>query len=115
MLITLPFVHTQLPVPLEVSILLIICLDIVSGLTNPRQKWIGIFDVITALIAFSVFEYYTVTIYLTSGANQNLFWINGVLGIDFFFALYFSIKNLLEMYIDGESEEELDENTTVHL
>lgn len=97
MLIMLPFVHNELSVPLLVSLFLIIILNVIAGFTYPDNILAGIFDIVSSLTAFVLFEYNAVSQYLHFGPIYLLFWINAILGMIFFFALYCSVKSLREI------------------
>lgn len=92
MLVTLPFVQNRLPISLTISILAIMIIDILAGITNPKWVWVVFADAGISLITFLWFTYYTVAIYLQHSIFDILFWTDGVLSVIFFFALYFSTK-----------------------
>jgi len=94
MILTLPFFTNLLPVPLFISILAIVVVAIVAGATNPLQKSVAWFNLVTAAVAFLVFEYYAVDAYMMYSADSVLFFTNQILALIFFFAVYFSTKTL---------------------
>ncbi len=93
MLLTLPFVNPLLPFPIFTSILVIIILCLVAGLTNPLQAWVAVINEITAVIAVLVFEYYAVMYYQNGGVSV-IFNVNQVLSLNILVAFYYSTKNL---------------------
>lgn len=106
MLVSLPFVIQQLSVPLEFIMFLIIVLDIVSGVTNALLQWVAMLDTITCALAIIYFEYYAVSLYLTYGLRSGFFYLNELLAVIFFFALYFSAKTLRKIYTDPQLPQE---------
>ena len=93
MLLALPLLTDILPVPIYISILAILFLIFVAGLTNPAQKWVSVLDIIMSAIGFVVFEYYAAKIF-----SQNIdfffFLVNQTLAAFFLFAFYFATKTL---------------------
>lgn len=102
MLITLPFLNPSLPVPLVFSILVILLIGIVAGVTNPLQKGTAIITTGISSIALVVFEYYAVSTYLVSSFTNLLFIINQILALIFLFALYYSTKTLRAKLIEKD-------------
>lgn len=94
MLIMLPFVQNRLPISFVLAILLILIIDVFAGITNPKWEWAVIADSVISLMGFLWYAYYSVVIYMQHTVYDVLFWINGVLAIVFFFALYFATKTL---------------------
>lgn len=92
MLLTLPFFNQFLPVPTVISIMAIMAIALVAGFTNPLQRWIIFMDVIVALIGLITFEYHAISEY--SNIPFLLFWVDQLLAVIFFFALYFSAKTV---------------------
>lgn len=93
MLTTLPILGNIVPVPYFVSIILILVLSVLAGVTNPVQKWINLVNVFVSVVAFVVFEYYSVDAY-THTKGFFFFFVNQVLAIIFFVALYYCTKTL---------------------
>lgn len=99
MLFTLPFFNEILPVPLPVSIFMILFLGIFAATTNPKQSWTGITNVVISISAFSIFVYYTVDSYYKYSIESLYFWTNQILSIIFLFAIYYSVKTLRGMLL----------------
>lgn len=99
MLVTLPFLSGKLPVPIYVSILVILLIGILAGITNPLQKWISVLNAVIAVGASSIFEYYAVKSLVAYQVTTLYFITNQVLAFVFLFALYYSIKTLRAMYL----------------
>lgn len=99
MLVTLPFLSDKLPVPIYVSILVILLIGILAGITNPLQKWISVLNAVIAVGASSIFEYYAVKSLVAYQVTTLYFITNQVLAFVFLFALYYSIKTLRAMYL----------------
>ena len=93
MLVTLPFLGNLVPVPFFVSLILILFLAILAGITNPAQRWINFVNTVAAAAGFIGFEYYAIDAYKL---DKGLFYfaVNQILAIIFFIALYYSTKTL---------------------
>ncbi len=94
MIVNLPFVHDQLPIPLFVSILIILGIAIFAGMTSAKDRYIDFFDTLLSMGGFIIFQYSAVNIYLTSSFLSFLFLTNEFLALIFFFATYYSVKSL---------------------
>ncbi len=99
MLVTLPFLMGKLPVPLYISILVILVIGVLAGITNPLQKWISILNGLISTAALFIFEYYAVNSLTISGVKTLYFITNQLLALVFLFALYYSIKTIRAMYL----------------
>ena len=103
MLITFPFFSDLIPVPIWVSIGLIILLAVFGGLMNPAMKWMLIINALIATVGFALFEYEAVFAYLHVMADEPrraaFFWINQIGSLLFFIALYLSIKTARGRFI----------------
>ncbi len=104
MLITLPFLNPNLPVPLVISILIILTIGLVAGVTNPLQKSTAFITTLISSIALIVFEYYAVTTYLNDSFANLLFIVNQILALIFLFALYYSTKTLRAKLIEKKDK-----------
>lgn len=93
MLATLPILGSIVPISYFVSIILILLLAVLAGVTNPVQKWINVVNAFASALGFVVFEYYSIDAYK---AAKGLFFFstNQTLAIVFFMALYYSTKTL---------------------
>ncbi|OGF51742.1 hypothetical protein A3H04_02135 [Candidatus Giovannonibacteria bacterium RIFCSPLOWO2_12_FULL_43_11c] len=100
MILTYPFFMDRIFFSTSISIFVIVSVGVIAGFLNPRQKWANILTFIISVVALSVFEYHAVT--ALSGENKNsfdlFFWINQILAIIFFFALYYSAKTIRGFY-----------------
>lgn len=92
MLVALPFFNEFLPVPAVGSLLAVVVINIVAGLTNPMQRWVMMFDVIVSLLGLLAFEYHAINQY--NDIPVILFVADQLLAVMFFFALYYSVKCL---------------------
>ena len=99
MLLFLPFVLDRLPVSLFVSLLAIICFGLFAGLTNPKQIWVEVVNLIISIAAVVFFEFYAVNFYMLYDAWDLLFLAHQVLAILFFVALYYSTKTVRGMLL----------------
>lgn len=78
--------------PATISLLAVLAVTIVAGLTNPRQMWVMWLNAAVSLAGIVAFEYHAI---LSSGTDPAwLFVVDQVLALLFFFALYYSIKTL---------------------
>ncbi len=100
MLLTLPSLNPLLPVPAFVSVMAILVIGFIAGLTNPKQTSVTALNTIVAAIAFVVFEYYAIDSIRLMQATPELFWINQLLAINFFVAMYYSSKTLRGMLLN---------------
>lgn len=100
MLLTLPSLNPLLPVPAFVSVLAILTIGFIAGLTNPKQKSVTAINTIAAAIAFVVFEYYAIDSIRLMNLNPELFWVNQLLAVNFFIAMYYSSKTLRGMMLN---------------
>lgn len=104
MLVTLPFLSGKLPVSIYISILAILAIGVLAGITNPLQKWISVLNAVISVGALSVFEYYAVKSLMTYQVTTLYFITNQVLAFVFLFALYYSIKTLRAIYLKEKSQ-----------
>ncbi len=93
LLVSLPLVRDVLPLNTSVLLILVLLLAILAGITNPKQTWVIVSDVVVAAIALIIFEYYAISSITHNGTNIVIF-IRQILAINFFFALYFAAKTL---------------------
>ena len=99
MLVMLPFFSSLMEMSLvHVSIVVILTLAVLAGFLNPRHLWIIALDTVVSIGAFAIFEYYAVHTYLSPTGDLQLsikfFWINQVLALLSFIAIYLSAKSL---------------------
>ena len=92
MLVSTPFFHDRLPISASVSIIGVLVLAVVAGLTNPKLRSVIIFDFIVSLFVFLIFGVESVSSYQVS--VDSYFYANLALSIIGLFALYFSSKTL---------------------
>lgn len=97
MLIGLPFFKNQIPYPLSLSIITIVILIFLAGLTNPKLVWITFVEVTISALGFFVFEYFA--IFKFTNFSDLFFWTNQILALLFFFAFYFATKTLRGFYL----------------
>lgn len=98
MLAGLPFFNDRLPVPTIWSLVAIVTIGFLAGLTNPVNKLPALINTATSAVAVIIFEYFAVTIYQNLGADL-LFLANQALAIIFLVALYFGTKTLRAMML----------------
>lgn len=97
MLVMLPFLRAEIPIPVYASLFIIIIVGIAAGLTSPRWRWIAVSDTLIAVIGVVVFEYYAVLSYPERAERGLFFWTNHILAITFLVALYYAAKTLRGM------------------
>jgi hypothetical protein len=90
-----PFFKTLIDLPTWFAIACVLVVSIFSGLQTPRHRWSALVNTAISTIAFCAFEYKGTNFYLSTSYPENplFFWMNQLLAIIFFFALYFSIKS----------------------
>ncbi len=91
MLVSLPFFKDLIPIPIVISVLAMLAIVFLAGLTNPKTVWAIVFDSLASMGGFLVFEY-TALIYF--GKNIYFMLVNQTLAVIFFIAVYYSIKTL---------------------
>ena len=96
MLVTFPFFSDLVPVPLPVSIGIMVLLVVFGGLLNPAQKWVLLMNTLIPLAGFIVFEYQAAYSYIhlspLEPRGPAFFWINQLISLLFFIAAYLSVK-----------------------
>lgn len=91
MLVGLPFVYDNVPIPLFISLLAILVIGILAGLTNPKNFLIMFLNTLIALVAVVAFEFFAVSALIK---NMAFFFVaNQLLALIFLFALYYSTKS----------------------
>ena len=88
MLLALPFLYSNISIPILLSTFAILAITFLAGFTNPKQKKVAYFNAGASVVGFIVFEYYSVVAYSESGAISLFLFINQVLAMIFFFAMY---------------------------
>lgn len=96
MLFMFPFFTPLINLPLFISMGSIIVILILAGLTAPNLKIIMVANIVASILGIILFEYYAMNNW--SEATAGFFWLNHILGIIFFFALYFGVKSLRGFY-----------------
>ncbi len=95
MILDLPFVHKELPIPLSLSILIILGIAIFAGMTSPKDRYVDFLDTLLSMGGFIIFQYSAVQIYLSGDSLFDfLFLTNEALALIFFFATYYSVQSL---------------------
>jgi ABC-type transport system involved in cytochrome c biogenesis permease subunit len=102
MLVSFPFFRERIDVPLYFSLGAIITLDIFAAATSPRMKWVAYTESIVALFGCIIFEYLAVR---DISVIDPLFWINQVIAVLFFFALYYAVKTARSAAMGLQSEQ----------
>ena len=99
MLVTLPIFYEDIPIPFIVSVFAILVVALLAGLTNPRQAWVSVLDLIVSVLAFIMLEYVAIFAGAYDGVSQSGFFLTTqALAIIFFIAVYYSAKTLRGMY-----------------
>lgn len=92
MIVGLPFVYQNIPMPFILSLGGIVVLGIFAGLTNPKQVWVMALNFFIALACSIIFEIFAVRAF--ADQVDFFFIINQLLALVFLFALYYSTKSL---------------------
>lgn len=99
-LITLPFLKSNISSPTFYSVVVILVLTFLAGMTNPRLRVVIVGDVVVSLISFCVFAFEAITKF--TDLVDLLFITNLTLAILFLFAFYWSVKSLRNLSIMNE-------------
>jgi hypothetical protein len=99
MLFGLPFFSERVPVPTIWSLVAIVTIGFLAGLTNPVKSFPAWVNTIVSGIAVIIFEAFAVMTYRDIGPDV-LFLANQALAILFLIALYFSTKTLRAMVLE---------------
>jgi hypothetical protein len=90
MVVGLPFIGSYISMPTFISVLAILVLGILAGITNPRHHWVMVANTVISVVAFVIFEIYAIKFYY---ANQAYFFVvNQGLSLLFLAATYYSTK-----------------------
>lgn len=101
MLLGFPFFNKEIDQSPMYSLMGMILLVMAAGITNPRQRWIVFLDTVFSAIAVFNFEYYAIKFWVPP-APRAIFITDQLLAVIFLVALYYSVKTLRGMYVDGE-------------
>lgn len=93
MLVTTPFLKTELPVSAFISVFVVLVFSIFAGFTSPKARPVIVLDFIISAGAVLVFGHEMVLAY-NGPFTQLYFWTNTLLSVLSLFALYFSSKTL---------------------
>ena len=96
-----------LPASFSLGLLAILAVGVFAGLSNPRQIWVAVLNLVISASAFLIFEYVAVSRYVyRDGLIEPLWFIvlNQVLALNFFAALYFGSKTLRGMMLRRKQE-----------
>ena len=106
MLIALPIYRDYIEFPSLISIFAATIIGIAAGFTSPRHKLVLILNIIISFSALIVFEYYAVDSYARPSFPGTLVWLDQILAIIFFLALYYSVKTLRGHVLTKQDEDE---------
>lgn len=110
MLLTLPWLQTAIPVSIYISMLAIMVLLLIAGLTNPVQQYIAVINVVVSTSGLVIFEYFAATTYTT--ADTLFFLVNQTLAVLFLFAFYYAVKTLRGEVLRKRAEKYYRQNYT---
>ena len=102
MLLGLPILNQTISVPAYASILFVLIVVFIAGITNPATKWLSTLDLIVSLLGFIVFEYYSVRVF-TEGSIYFIYLINQAIAILFLLAFYFAVKTVRGFIVPEKS------------
>ena len=95
MLIALPFTTPLIPFPIYFSIAVVLVLGFLAGITNPLLPFISFLNVLASILGAIAFEYTAIqSLSAQSALAFIFFFINQILALVFFIALYYSVKTL---------------------
>ncbi|MEK7608026.1 MAG: hypothetical protein AAB495_00380 [Patescibacteria group bacterium] len=113
MLVGLPFIYDNLPLPLFSSLLAISVVALTAGFLSPIHFPVLAFDLSISVGGLIAFEYYAVQAYL---ADEDAFFaLNQALAIIFFYALYYSVKTLRGASPNIKDMESQHDSPAVHI
>ncbi|MEK7546736.1 MAG: hypothetical protein AAB536_00940 [Patescibacteria group bacterium] len=92
MLVTLPFFKDFISVPVSYYIMAMIFLGLVAGFTNPRHRWVVIFNVAISIYAIFFFESEAISAFDFYQREIWYFWTNQLLAFIFLMSLYYAAK-----------------------
>ncbi len=101
MLATYPFLKDLIPETPVFSIFAIVMIVLFAGLTNPRQVWVAVANMILSGVGLLIFGFYAFQFYAAYTPSSSIFWVNQILGILFLIAFYFSVKTLRGMPVEA--------------
>ncbi len=92
MLVTMPLYNRFISISVFMLLFAVLLVTVVAGLTNPKQWWVMVLDMVVSVLGLMAFEYHAVRNY--GDIPFFLFGIDQGLAIIFFFTLYFGTKTL---------------------
>lgn len=92
MLFMLPFFTNDIPISVHVALVIVLALSIFAGVTNPKELWVSLLNVIMSTVGVVLIGYYAIDAYTKYSLLSLYFWINQLLALLFLFALYYSTK-----------------------
>ncbi len=104
MLLAYPFFSAQIGGDPTYSLIGMILLVMAAGITNPRQRWIALLNVLFAAIATFNFESHAITFWAPP-APRAIFIVDQILAVIFLVALYYAVKTLRGMYLKAPTVE----------
>ena len=106
MIVTFPFFSNLTPVPVPLSILSMVILVVFGGLLNPVKSFLPFLDIIIPIAGFVFFEYQATYTYSNIAPVDvrvpEFFWINQILAVLFFVAIYLSVKTARGCVVEEE-------------
>lgn len=93
MLVSTPFFQDRFPMPAFFSIICVLALSVLAGLTNPKSRKVIIFDFLASILVLLSFGYQTIVSYDKSSLDL-FFAINLLISILSVFSAYYSSKTL---------------------
>lgn len=103
LMLSVPLYREIFPFDTVSTILFILIIGLLAGLTNPRQYWVVIADSIVSGVSFVLFEYFAF-----EGSNgfhfiDTPFYVKQSLALIFFYALYYSVKTFRAEYLERKN------------
>ncbi|MEK7582977.1 MAG: hypothetical protein AAB483_01050 [Patescibacteria group bacterium] len=93
-LLALPFFYPRLHVPVIVPVTGVIISGLAAGLTSARFKWTLGANTLISVVALALLEYCALMNYRSPSMSTVYLFLNQVLVLLYFFALYYSVQTL---------------------
>lgn len=107
MLLGLPILNQTISVPAYVSILFVLSVVFMAGITNPAQRMLSVLDLIVSLVGFIIFEYYSIKVF-AEGSVYFIYFINQMIAIVFLLAFYFAVKTVRGFIVSEKKPPKLE-------
>ena len=93
-LLTMPFFYSKLSIPLMIPVAGVIISGLAAGFTSARFRWSMALNTAIAIMALALLEYCAFMNYRSPSMSSIYLFINQILTLLYFFALYYSVQTL---------------------